>query len=312
MTDLRLFDLNLLVAFDALMEERNVTRAARRVGIGQPAMSHALARLRELFGDDLFIRTPTAMQPTTRALELSGPVARIISDIRETVLADRAFRPEVAEMVFRIGASDYAEVAVLPKVLAALRSAAPKSRVAINSVDRDHLGSMIESGTVDLAIGYFPDVTASLETEVLFHENFVCLFDEKACGVSAPLELETYLNLPHFLMSSWGDLSGCVDGLLARDGAQRFVFMATPHFLAIPFLLHGLRAVAAVPCRLAKNCADMTGLAVSALPVEVEGFDVVMLWHARTESDPAQRWIRQLVREAVGSEMEKPRTACML
>ena len=178
MTDLRLFDLILLVAFEALMEERNVTRAARRVGIGQPAMSYALARLRELFGDDLFIRTNTSMQPTTRALELSSPVARIISDIRERVLADRAFRPEVAEMVFRIGASDYAEVAVLPKVLAALRLAAPKSRVAINSVDRDHLGPMIESGTIDLAIGYFPDVTASLETEVLFHENFVCLFDE--------------------------------------------------------------------------------------------------------------------------------------
>jgi LysR family transcriptional regulator, mexEF-oprN operon transcriptional activator len=258
----------------------------------------------------LFIRTSGAMQPTTRALELQSPVARVISDIRENVLADRAFRPDSAEMVFRIGASDYAEVAVLPKVLAALRLAAPKSRVAINSVDRDHLGPMIESGTIDLAIGYFPDVTASLETEILFHENFVCLFDEKACGVSAPLKLKSYLDLPHFLMSSWGDLSGCVDGLLARDGAQRFVFMATPHFLAIPFLLHGLRAAAAVPRRLAENCADMVGLAVSPLPVEVEGFDVVMLWHARTGSDPAQRWIRQLVREAAGSEAEKPQSAC--
>lgn len=97
MTDLRLFDLNLLIAFDALMEERNVTRASRRLGIGQPAMSYALARLRELFGDDLFIRTATSMQPTTRALELSGPIARIISDIRESVLADRAFRPDVTE-----------------------------------------------------------------------------------------------------------------------------------------------------------------------------------------------------------------------
>jgi LysR family transcriptional activator of mexEF-oprN operon len=309
MTDLRLFDLNLLIAFDALMEERNVTRASRRLGIGQPAMSYALARLRELFGDDLFIRTATSMQPTTRALELSGPIARIISDIRESVLADRAFRPDVTEIVFRIGASDYAEVAVLPEVLTALRSAAPKARIAINSVDGDQLGPMIESGAIDLAIGYFPDVTGSLETEVLFHENFVCLFDEKACGVSAPLKLKTYLDLPHFLMSSRGDLSGCVDGLLAREGAQRFVFVATPHFLAIPFLLHGLRAAAAVPRRLAENCADVAGLAVSPLPVEVKGFDVVMLWHARTGSDPAQRWIRDLVRKMGGSKMEKPQTS---
>jgi LysR family transcriptional activator of mexEF-oprN operon len=311
MTDLRLFDLNLLVAFDALMEERNVTRAAQRVGIGQPAMSHALARLRELFGDALFTRTRTSMHPTTRALELSASVSRIISDIRESVLADRAFRPEVAETVFRIGASDYSEVAVLPKVLAALRSAAPKVRVAINSVDHNQLGPMIESGAIDLAIGYFPDVTGLLETEVLFHEDFVCLFDEKACGVSVPITLKAYLDLPHFLMSSRGDLSGCVDGLLAHDGTRRFVFMATPHFLTMPFLLHGLRAAAAVPRRLAKNCVDMANLAISPLPVEVKGFDVVMLWHARTDTDPAQRWIRELVRDASGRESENPRPAML-
>jgi DNA-binding transcriptional LysR family regulator len=122
MTDLRLFDLNLLIVFDALMAERNVTRAAQRIGIGQPAMSYSLARLRELFGDDLFIRTTGAMQPTNRAFELSEPIARILADIREEVLTDREFRPEVAEPVFRVGATDYAEVAVLPEVLATARA----------------------------------------------------------------------------------------------------------------------------------------------------------------------------------------------
>jgi DNA-binding transcriptional LysR family regulator len=101
MTDLRLFDLNLLVAFDALVAERSVTGAARRVGIGQPAMSHALSRLRELFGDPLFIRTTGKMRPTTRALELAAPIARVLADIRESVLADRAFVPDRAEMTFR-------------------------------------------------------------------------------------------------------------------------------------------------------------------------------------------------------------------
>src|SRR3981081_4579566 len=128
MTDLRLFDLNLLVAFDALMAERNVTRAAHRVGIGQPAMSYSLARLRELFGEDLFIRTSGVIQPTNRAFKLWEPIARILADIREEVLTDRVFRPEVAETVFRVGATDYAEVAVLPAVLATLRSLAPNAR----------------------------------------------------------------------------------------------------------------------------------------------------------------------------------------
>ena len=139
MTDLRLFDLNLLVAFDALVAERSVTHAARRVGIGQPAMSHALSRLRELFGDPLFVRTTGKMRPTTRALELAAPIARVLADIRESVLADRAFAPDRAEMTFRVGASDQNELAVLPAVLAALRSSAPKARIVVSAVDRDRL-----------------------------------------------------------------------------------------------------------------------------------------------------------------------------
>jgi LysR family transcriptional regulator, mexEF-oprN operon transcriptional activator len=298
MTNLRLFDLNLLIAFDALMAERNVTRAAQRVGIGQPAMSYSLARLRELFGDDLFIRTSGVMQPTNRAFELSEPIARILADIREDVLADRVFRPEVAEPVFRVGATDYAEVAVLPAVLATLRSLAPNARVAISLVDRERVAAMLESGAIDLAIAYFPDPNGVQKRELLFNEEFVCVFDAKACGVAAPIKLRSYLELPHLLMSLRGDMSGCVDRALASIQAERFVFATTSHFLTIPFLLRGLRAVATIPRRLAENCADVAGLSVSPLPIAAERFDVSMLWHARTETDPAHRWFRQLVREA--------------
>jgi LysR family transcriptional activator of mexEF-oprN operon len=298
MTDMRLFDLNLLILFDALMAERNVTRAAQRVGIGQPAMSYGLARLRELFGDDLFIRTSGAMQPTNRAIELSESIVRILADIREDVLADRVFRPEVAEPVFRVGATDYAEVAVLPAVLATLRSLAPNARIAISLVDRDRVGAMLESGALDLAIAYFPDPNGAQKGELLFNEEFVCVFDAHACGIVAPIKLQAYLELPHLLMSLRGDMSGCIDRALAAIQAERFVFAATSHFLTIPFLLRGLRAVATIPRRLAETCADMAGLAVSPLPIAVDGFDVSMLWHARTETDPAHRWFRQLVRDA--------------
>jgi Bacterial regulatory helix-turn-helix protein, lysR family/LysR substrate binding domain len=179
-TDLRLFDLNLLVAFDALVAERSVTRAAQRVGIGQPAMSHALSRLRELFGDSLFVRTTDRMRPTTRALELAAPIARVLADIRESVLADRAFAPDRTEMTLRVGASDQNELAVLPAVLTALRSSAPKARIVVNTVDRDRLETTLESGAIDLAIGYFPDAANAGTSEVLFREEFVCLFDAKA------------------------------------------------------------------------------------------------------------------------------------
>jgi DNA-binding transcriptional LysR family regulator len=298
MTDLRLFDLNLLVAFDALMAERNVTRAARRVGIGQPAMSYALSRLRELFADDLFTRTSGAMRPTTRALELSGPVGRVLADIREGVLTDRAFRPETAEVVFRVGATDYAEVAVIPAVLAALRSYAPNARLVVSVVDRELVSAMLETGAIDVAIAYFPDVKGAQKKEVLFHEEFVCLFDTTACSVNTPIKLKTFIDLPHILISLHGELSGAVDQVLARTRAKRFVFMATPHFLAIPFLLRGLRAVATVPRRLAECCAEVARLAVSPLPIEIDGFDVSMLWHARSDTDPPQLWFRDLIRAA--------------
>jgi|SRR5579872_433466 len=303
MTDLRLFDLNLLVAFDALAAERSVTGAARRVGIGQPAMSHALARLRELFGDPLFVRTTGKLRPTTRALELAPLVARVLGDIRESVLADRAFTPERAEITFRVGASDHIELAVLPSVLAQLRSAAPKVRIVVSAVDRDRVGALLDSGTIDLAIGYFPDPANARTTEVLFREEFVCLFDAKACGASAPLKLKTYLELPHIIMSLRGELTGEADTLISQGGAKRFVFMATPRFLTIPFLLHGFRAVAAVPRRLAENCADVAGLTISPLPIALDGYDVSMQWHSRTETDPAQRWFRDLVRTSARTKL---------
>jgi DNA-binding transcriptional LysR family regulator len=248
------------------------------------------------------------MRPTTRALELAAPIARVLADIRESVLADRAFAPDRAEMTFRVGASDQNELAVLPSVLAALRSSAPKIRVVVSTVDRDRLDTMLESGAIDLAIGYFPDPPNARTSEVLFREEFVCLFDAKACGASSPLKLKTYLELPHIIMSLRGQLSGDADTVIGRGGGKRFVFMATPHFLAIPYLLHGFRAVAAVPRRLAEHCAEVAGLDISPLPIAMDGYDVSMQWHSRTETDPAQRWFRELVRVSGRSKAQVSRS----
>lgn len=307
MTDLHRLDLNLLTAFEALMIERNVTLAARRFGVGQPAMSYSLARLRDWFGDPLFIRTADAMQPTLRALELAEPIARILGEIRETLLADREFRPATQDRLFRIGASDQAEVAMLPPVLAELRKAAPSSRLTVTHVDRDSVSAMLESGAIDLALGFFPERAGAEKSEILFREEFVCLFDPLACGAVAPISLATYLELPHLLMSLRPELTGAIDASLARKGHRRFVLMSTPHFLAIPFLLRGLRAVAAVPTRLAQNWTKIGGLAMSPLPVEIDGYDVSMLWHARTDNDPAQAFIRGLFRKVAEPSEGKSR-----
>ncbi|SDN77352.1 LysR family transcriptional regulator [Afipia sp. GAS231] len=302
MTDLRLFDLNLLVAFDALMTERNVTRAAQRIRIGQPAMSYALSRLRDLFGDELFMRASGTMQPTPRALELAGPIGGILADIRSSIWADRTFRPEIAETVFHMGATDYAEVAVLPDVLALVRSVAPNVRLVVTAIGDDRVTTMLESGTIDVAIGYFPGPGDAHRGEVLFHEEFDCLYDANACGVTAPLSLATYLKLPHIVMSLCEELTVGIDAALTQRALDRFVVLTTPHFLTIPFLLRGLAAVAAVPRRLARNCAIFAGLEVSPMPFPMNGFEVSMRWHQRTETDPANSWLRRLVRDVARSK----------
>ncbi len=299
MVDIKSFDLNLLVALDALIIEGSVSGAARRVGIGQPAMSHALSRLRDLFGDPLLVRTGATMRPTARALDLAEPVARVLADIRRNVLADRVFRPEQEDRVFRLGASDYVMAAVLPGLLAMLHQAAPRVRVAAAPVARDEAAAKLANGVVDVAVGYHPEAGASFHRETLFHEEHVCLFDAAACGTATPIALEAYLALPHFLVSSVADFSGTVDRALEATKQSRFVQLSTTSFLTIPFLLRGSRAVAVVPSRLAQHCRDAIGLAVSPVPVEVAGFDVAMVWHARGETDPAQRWFRERVREAV-------------
>jgi DNA-binding transcriptional LysR family regulator len=301
MVDIRTFDLNLLVALDALIVERSVSAAARRVGIGQPAMSHALRRLRDLFGDPLLVRVGSTMQPTARALELAAPVGQVLDDIRRTVLADQVFRPEREERIFRLGASDYSMAALLPGLLESFRQTAPRSRIAAGPIARDDIPARLADGGADLVIGVFRDTPPALRGETLFHEEHVCLFDPEACGIASPITLEQYLALPHYLVSSRIDFSGVMDEQLARQGAHRFIQLSTSSFLAMPFLLRRARAVAMVPARLAVHCRDAVGLAVCPPPLPVNGFEVAMVWHMRTDADPAQRWFRDRVRQAAGA-----------
>jgi DNA-binding transcriptional LysR family regulator len=290
--ELRRFDLNLLVAFDILIAERSVTAAARRMGVGQPAMSNALARLRDMFGDPLLIRTSAGMQPTGRALDLVEPVSRLLAGLRAEVFRERGFSPETDKRTFRIGVSDQVEAALMKGVLQAVARDAPGVKIVARSVEMRLGADLLSAGTLDVAIGYFPEVESELDVETLYHESFVCLFDAQACGVAPPLSLDTYIALPHVLVSLRGQPFGHVDELLEKIGKQRDVVYTTPHFLAVPFLLHGLRAVAALPRRLAENCADAAGLSICPIPLPSEGYDVRMAWHSGTGADPGRVWLR--------------------
>lgn len=295
--ELRRFDLNLLVAFEILIVERSVTSAAKRMGLGQPAMSNALGRLREMFEDPLLVRTALGMQPTARALELVESVSRILADLREEVFASSSFDPETDRRTFRLGVSDQTEAALMQDVMRAVQQQAPHVRIVARSVEMKLAAELLVTGAIDAAVGYFPSTERDIESETLYLETFVCLFDPRACGVAPPLSLDAYVALPHILVSLRGEPFGHFDELLKAEGRERTVLYTTPHFLAVPFLLHGLRAVAALPRRLAENCAEAAGLATCPVPLPSDGYTVKLVWHRRSDTDAAQVWFRALLKQ---------------
>jgi LysR family transcriptional activator of mexEF-oprN operon len=287
-------DLNLLVAFDALLTERSVTRAAARVGLGQSAMSHNLARLRTLFGDELLTRGAEGMRPTPRALALADPVRVTLAQIQAAVLQREDFDPSTAERVFRIGLADSIEVAV-PTLLARLRTTAPGVSLRLRPISRISVLDELDAGSLDLGIGVFTQGQNHHKRRSLYAENFLCLFSPKQLKLSPPISLEDYLRVPHVLTSLSDDAHGAVDEALAKHKLKRTIAMTTPGFLAVPFVLRRAPVITTMPSRLARYFAEAFGLATSEPPIELPGFTISLLWHASFDQDPGHLWLRQTV-----------------
>ena len=243
-------DLNLLVAFDALLTERSVTRAAARIGLGQSAMSHNLARLRTLFGDELLTRGAEGMRPTPRALALADPVRVTLAQIQAAVLQREAFDPSTAERAFRIGLADSIEVAVIPGLFAALHAAAPSVALRLRSIDRMSILEELDSGRLDLGIGVFNQGQLHHKRRPLYTDSFLCLFSPAQLNLSSPITLEDYLRLPHVLTSLTDGAHGTVDAALAKLKLKRTIVLTTPDFLAVPFVVRRAPVITTMPSRL--------------------------------------------------------------
>jgi DNA-binding transcriptional LysR family regulator len=288
-------DLNLLVAFDALLTERSVTRAAARIGLGQSAMSHNLARLRTLFGDELLTRGADGMRPTPRALALADPVRVTLSQIQAAVLQREVFDPATADRTFRIGLADSIEVAVIPSLLARLSETAPAVSLRLRPIDRRTILEDLDTGRLDLGIGVFDQGQIHHKRRALYSDNFLCLFNPARVNFVPPLSLEDYLSVPHVLTSLTDDAHGAVDQALAKLKLRRSIALTTPGFLAVPFVLRRAPVITTMPSRLARYFADAFGLATSPAPIELPTFTISLLWHASFDHDPGHVWLRQTV-----------------
>lgn len=288
-------DLNLLVAFDALLAEGSVTRAAERVGITQPSMSHALGRLRRLFKDELFLRAPDGVRPTPRAKALAGPVRLALSAIQAT-LQEGGFDPTQAERSFVLGMPDSVEVALLPRLLAHLEAAAPNIRLRVRTVDRFEVPEQLDRDRLHLAVsGLLTEGAVHHKRRRLYGIDYLVLYDPARLPLQPPLALEDYVAVPHVLGSLRGDAHGVVDDALAPLGLRRTIAVTTPHFAAVPFLLKGARLLSTVPQPAARLFAERFGLVASPVPVALPEVDVAMLWHASYDHDPAHQWLRGTV-----------------
>ena len=216
-------DLNLLVAFDALMNERNVTRAAIQTGVSQPAMSAALSRLRILLGDPLFQRSNAGLIPTPRARDLASPIAAALQQIEQAMITQPGFKPETAQVTFKLGLQDYPTVVLLPTLMQALEQTCPG--VSLNVVsfnDRNTAVDLLDAGAIDVAIGVPPtNMDARILTRPLLRDEFVTIVSSEHRAAREPMDLQTYLDLQHVLVSPEGELHGLVDRTLAQQGKQR-------------------------------------------------------------------------------------------
>lgn len=298
-------DLNLLVGFDALLAERSVTKAAARVGLGQSAMSHNLARLRQLFDDELFVRSPEGMRPTPRALALADRVRVALSDIEALVTRADEFDPANTERTFRIALPDSVEMLIGAKLLAIGCEEAPGIRFRFYSTDERQLLDEIDADNIDLGIGIgtFPDGQVHHKRRLLVTDTYLCMFNAKKVGLKPPISLEDYVRLPHVLTSLRKGERGVVDDALEKIALSRKVALTTSRFVAVPFLVAGAPVVTTMHARLARIFARELGLVLSRVPVELPEVTISMLWHASYDGDPGHEWLRKAIVRASG----KPR-----
>lgn len=303
--NIRSLDLNLLLAFESLMIERNVTRAARRSGLSQPAMSNALARLRRAFDDALLVRTPEGMKPTPAAQSLIVPVRLALDGLRAALEEKPGFDAAVSNRTFRLLANDYVEIVLLAAMIRRLRAGA--SAISLR-VDRPR--SLFQSpassslaDSYDLAIGFFPDALSletNLRSELLWEENNVCIARAGHPAIRGRLSLKQYVSAHHVAVFYKSEGTGIIDALLEQKGYSRRTVVLVPHFASVGFMVGASDLIATVPERLAGQFSRNLKLQVLPAPLAIPPFRTMMLWHERNHTDPSHIWLRELVTATAG------------
>ncbi len=295
---LRSIDLNLLVAFHRLYIDRNVSRAADNLGLSQPAMSNTLKRLRQLTGDELFVRTSAGMTPTRCAEELAAPLAQALATIQETLSHLTSFNPAKSTRKFVISAFDIGESYLMPKLMDRLAKEAPGVTLqATRTGAGESLKLALESGQIDFALGHLPHLQAGFFQRRLFQQNYVCAFRRSHPMASDTFGINEFQAADHLTIVTEGSDYQSLDKIIANKVPQRKIRLRVSHFLSTGYLLRDTDLVATIPNKLAEILCEPFGLMYVPHPITLPPTDINLLWHAISHRDPACQWLRKVLFE---------------
>lgn len=285
-------DLNLLRVFDAVLHERGVTPAAARLGLTQPAVSNALARLRAVFGDTLFVRTGSGMDATPFARELAEPVRQALALLESALAHGPGFDPGSSTRAFRFYMSDVGQIEFLPPLIERVQRAAPGVRLEAVGLGVEDISGALAAGALDLAVGFLPALGPPVRRQPLFRDPYVCLM-----RLGHPIKVLTkrrFLEASHALVSYRGG-HRVIEEALDRAGLARRIALRVPHFTVVPMILERSDLVLTLPSRVARVYERRGHLKWLPLPLPIPQADVGVHWHERFEADPGNRWLREQI-----------------
>jgi len=288
-------DLNLLPIAFALYDELSVSRAARLLGMSQPAVSMALRRMREAFDDPLFIRVPTGITPTPRAHAIVRLARPLVARLQTDLLKGETFDPATTTRSFTLALSDVGEMAFLPRVHLALRAHAPEAAIRSVSVPAAQLAHELETGEIDLAVGYFPALASkNFRQRRTSTHGFACLMRAGHPRWAQRLSRADFLAAQHMVVQEDGRSQEVLERFFGRRRIRRKSAVFAAHFLSVPFVVARSDLIATVPYAVAREFAGMSPqLAIALPPFDLTGFDLKLHWHRRFDNEPRSRWLRE-------------------
>jgi DNA-binding transcriptional LysR family regulator len=295
-TSLAALDLNLLVVFDAVFAERHISRAARRLGKSQPAVSGALARLRSLLNDPLFVRDGAGVRPTRLGKELAMPIREALQLLNESLRREREYVPATSDRTFHLNLNDYTQTILLPRLLARLKNVAPDVRLATTSLPVDEMESALKRGTLDLAVDCHTVNAVGLYQQKLFDDEFVCLVRKGHPHVRNALTPAQFVTLGHGVIKH-GAVPGLIERLLSKSKVHRNALVTFPHCLLAPFIAARTDLIVTIPKREALDFVDLLPLKMFPPPQPMGQFTVRAFWSEEGHRDPANRWLRATLKD---------------